>query len=318
MKRSLFKLLCLILALGMVIGCFAGCDSASGGRDKDDEEESEREDIRDSLEKYELNGLTYYLSDDFADDIDYGDDCNSHSSGDGIEIQITGGPMEDMTDDELNTSEDFAQFFMEFLGDMYDESEIGSKHGTYYVIGISEGVANIMGFYVKDGYGWIIYITNEDGEATDDLIDMVTLGQIDKKFDPSRYISDVDSDYEEKMGIANIHHYFTGDEKIWKDISYWYEQVDDQLYLYIEPQVDVEYIFNTYSAYWGDIRIEHLDSGFLLDYSYYGGEESNWERDLYTIHITNDIPSGTYQWVADEYALTGECFGSAVVEFEID
>lgn len=189
MNFSIRKLLCLLLAFCLVLGCFAGCDSFSG---KDREDESEKDpaaEAREDLDAYELNGLTYYLSEDFAEDIDYGDDYNFHSNGDGIDVEVTGGPMEDVTDDEIRTSKDFAQFFMDFIGDMYDESEMDSKHGTYYVVGISEGAANIMGFYVKDGYGWIVYIANEDGEATDELIDMVTLGQIDEDFDAEDYMS---------------------------------------------------------------------------------------------------------------------------------
>lgn len=202
MNFSIRKLLCLLLAFCLVLGCFAGCDNDSGkdrkGNDKDEKDPADE--AREELDAYELNGLTYYLSEDFADDVDSGTDYAYYSNGDGIDIQVTAGSMDDLTDDEIRTSKDFAQFFMDFLGDMYDEAEMDSKHGIYYMVGIYEGVANIMGYYVKDGYGWVIYITNEAGEATDDLIDMVTLGQIDKNFDPSDYISEEDpsEDYYEE------------------------------------------------------------------------------------------------------------------------
>lgn len=201
MKLSIRKLLCLLLALCLVAGCLTGC--AGSSRSSDDEKEEDDDPAakaREDLDSYELNGLTYYLSEDFADDVDYDDDYTCHSDGGDVTIEVSCGPMSDVADEDIKTSKEFAQFFMDMIGDMYDESEMDSKYDITYILGTYEETTTIIGFYVEDDYGWIIMVTAEGDVSTDELIDMVTLGEIDKDFDSSDYITydDPDYDYEEE------------------------------------------------------------------------------------------------------------------------
>ena len=197
MKRSLCKILCLILALGMVIGCFAGCDNASGGRDRDDDEESEKEDIRDSLEKYKVNGLTYYLSDDFGGDDDTSSDTAVHESDDAT-ITVACGPMSDVADDDIATSQEFAEYFQDLTMSLYDHVEVHNANDVSYTVGTYEDSTTLCGFYVQDGYGWLIMAETDNNDLYEDLVQYVTLGQIDKNFDASDYASDDDyEDYED-------------------------------------------------------------------------------------------------------------------------
>lgn len=201
MKRFPCKLLCLILALMMVIGCFAGCDNTSGGRDRgnDDQEETEKEDIRDTLEKYEINGLTYYLSDDFGDDDDSASDSACHESDDAT-ITVACGPMTDISDDDITSSKAFAEYFMELTEDMYDEVKVDSANGVFYTLGTYEETATLIGFYVQDGYGWMLMAETDNEDLVENLTQYVTLGQIDKNFDAGDYISS-DDDYEDYEDI---------------------------------------------------------------------------------------------------------------------
>ena len=210
MKRSLCKLLCLILALGMVIGCFAGCDSASGGRDKDDEEESEQDKLRKDLEEYDLNGLVYYLSDDFDDGEDAGTDTVVHESDDAT-VTVGSGAMSDVATEDIATSKKFAEYYADMMGALVDDAEVESANDVYYVRCDNEGTITLCGFYVQDGYGWLIMAETEDEDLVEDLIQYVTLGQIDEDFDADDYLSapgstDIDTPAPDDYSDIEIDH----------------------------------------------------------------------------------------------------------------
>ena len=54
-RNALARVLSLMLVLCMVIGCFAGCSKDKKSKEKD---------IRDELDDYTLNGLTYYIGEE--------------------------------------------------------------------------------------------------------------------------------------------------------------------------------------------------------------------------------------------------------------
>ena len=123
-----------------------------------------------------------------------------------------------------------------------------------------------------------------------------------------------------KYQVGSIYHSFAGDENIWADISYWWEYIDDKIYVYIEPRVNIGYFVEAYPAMWtGSVFAGKRDGSYPLDYSWYGGEAANWERDLYTIIMDKSMPSGEYVWKVDEYENgSGAFIGSVEVIFVLE
>lgn len=185
-NKTLSRILCLVLALCMVAGCFAGCD---GKKSKDDE----KDDLRDDLKEYSLNGLHYYLSDDFGKDEATEPDTAKHTNDDNVTIEIFCGPMEDVVDglttEEVKSSKEFAKIFEEFMSQICD-TETDSENGVHYVLfEVPDVNISVCGFYVEDDYGWVVTASAEDSDYKDDLIKYATLGEIDKDFDVDDYVS---------------------------------------------------------------------------------------------------------------------------------
>ena len=192
-SKSLARILALALALCMVVGCFAGCSNDKSGK------KSKEDDIRDELDDYTLNGLTYYIGEDFGRNESNLDDTAHHTNDDeDMEINVFCGAIDDvagnLNDAKIRNSKDFAKAFAEFMREEY-KCDVDSANGIYYTIFEipGEGV-QVCGFYVEDDYGWIIMANSEDEDDEEDLINYATLGQIDKDFDSDDYLSDDDDD----------------------------------------------------------------------------------------------------------------------------
>lgn len=189
-RNALARVLSLMLVLCMVIGCFAGCSKDKKSKEKD---------IRDELDDYTLNGLTYYIGEEFGRNESDEENTAFHTNDDeDMSIQVFCGSMdevaENMSVEKIRNSKQFAKEFTKLMDGIYD-CETDSANDVYYALLEipGEGI-QVCGFYVEDDYGWIIIASSENEKDEDDLINYVTLAQIDKDFDADDYISDDDDD----------------------------------------------------------------------------------------------------------------------------
>jgi len=111
---------------------------------------------------------------------------------------------------------------------------------------------------------------------------------------------------------------FYEDQDFWANLVCWTENKDGAAYVYVEPHVDMAHIVAEYGSYYGQVYVGAPDGDYQLAYTYYGGEEANWQQELYTITIDPATPEGDYIWRADIYdSATGKCISTAVVTFYI-
>ncbi len=198
MKKSmLWKLLALVLALVMVLGCFAGCSDSNSDSD-DDEEEEDKEDkldkIREGLEKYTYNGLTFYLPEEFEAEDDTG---NRYSNGE-IQAQVDIAPVE-MLEKDIETADEL----LEYMKEVYDESffdsmESGKKNGVNYLIARGEEETAIMGLYITGKtVAALVFYAEDFGEAEEDMILYATLGKLKDYYKDYEYEEEITPPVEE-------------------------------------------------------------------------------------------------------------------------
>lgn len=140
------------------------------------------EQLRDQLTEFTANGLTIYLSDDF-EEVDSDELTATFESAD-LEVLVAWGPVAEL-DKDISTSREFAKAYEDSMKEEFDDIQRTRKHDIYYTVGTKGNRVTVAGFYVKDGFGWMIKIETKDFESRkDELINYVTLGLVDESFAP--------------------------------------------------------------------------------------------------------------------------------------
>lgn len=151
---------------------FSG-ESTSSSRDKDDEEDNDGP-AHPDWEKYDLDGLTIYLPDDFELEDDFADGLYFESRE--YEITAKKYDLDDIFDDRIETAEAFrSAWFPGVDADGETELKEGTANGVPYVLFIvDEEEYYVYAFYVDGEDGWNLRICGEDVDDTKDMIEYVT------------------------------------------------------------------------------------------------------------------------------------------------
>ena len=200
--KSTLRLLALTLIVVTVLGCFAGCcinipNIGGEGDSSNNSNNAETPSINNSinypaatlpqdtpnlpsnstiLTKHSWDGLDYYLSENYS--TSQSESYVSHAYNN-ISVIVVGGKAPT----GASSSKEFAKLYMKDLSDngytcqLYHNGDISY---TYTIWG--DGTVEARGFYVYNGYGWVIYATTTlsnymDNE--DELVNYVTNGVID-------------------------------------------------------------------------------------------------------------------------------------------
>lgn len=156
------------------------------------------EELRDQLTKFTSNGLNIYLSDDFELADTY--DSAACYESDDLQVTVSWGAVAE----GIDSSREHAKDYEAIMKSEYDSFQRSKKHGIYYTVATSGVDHTVTGFYVKDGYGWTIQIITSDYEAREaELIDYVTLGEVDSSFQPP--VSDVEVVEKKEFSFAGLH-----------------------------------------------------------------------------------------------------------------
>ncbi len=140
------------------------------------------EQLRDQLTEFTANGLKIYLSDDF-EEVD-SDEMSTTFESDDLEVLVFWGPLAEL-DKDIETSREFAKAYEDSMAEEFDDIQRTRKHEIYYTVGTKGNRVTVAGFYVKNGFGWMIEIETKDYESRkDELINYVTLGLVDAGFTP--------------------------------------------------------------------------------------------------------------------------------------
>lgn len=118
-----------------------------------------------------MAGLSYVLTGDVVPG--YTSDEYREYSGDHFEVYIYSGSMGEVSDGEITTSREFAEYYAE----LYDMSanRVKNESGVYYIEVEDEN--SIMGFYTDGETGWII-VCMGDLTYRDTMIFIATSGWI--------------------------------------------------------------------------------------------------------------------------------------------
>lgn len=159
----------------------ATSSSTTAPEDPEPEKEPTAQELRAELKKYSAGGLHLYLSRDF--DKDDEDEDGAYFETRDVDLTVTWGPLED-----VKNSAEFARLYKKSLDGDFESLESDKKFGiTYMVVTYDEDDVAVLGFYVQDDYGWIIEaVTDEYDELGEDLINYVTLAEIDEDFVPPK------------------------------------------------------------------------------------------------------------------------------------
>jgi len=191
------RLLALMLVCGLIMGCFVGCGESESDEDEDQDSKSESsgaEKLRADLVKYKYQGLLVYLGDEMSEL----EDGYSSNEDDTVEVSVgvlSPEDMDAMFDEKITSAKTLAKAFEEMMGELDSEEVLdsGKKNGTYYLYGEAEDEQGVIGFYYKDGYGWLVSVTFTDEELKDTAIKYATICQV--KDLPELEDSDPDDDY---------------------------------------------------------------------------------------------------------------------------
>lgn len=146
--------------------------------DTPDEENLSADELRQKLTKFYAGGLDLYLSSDFEQED--GDNGSTFSTED-LEVQVFWGPMEKGVD----SSREFSKSYEEDMASEFDDIQRLKANGIYYTVATDGDEVTVAGFYVQDGYGWMVQIVTDDFQAREkELINYVTLGQVSEGFVP--------------------------------------------------------------------------------------------------------------------------------------
>ena len=142
------------------------------------EEDLSADELRQKLTCYYAGGLNIYLNGNFdrADGVN-----NAAFLDDDLQVEVFWGPVEKGVD----SSREFAKSYEDEMESEFDELQRLKANGIYYTVGTDGDEVTVVGFYVYNGYGWVVQIITDDYEARgEELINYVTLGQVAEGFEP--------------------------------------------------------------------------------------------------------------------------------------
>lgn len=189
-KKKKGLIIGLILGLvALLIGAAAVCWAMGlfdGSQDTDgDPGPSEGSGLQTKLEEYAFDGLHFYLSDDFQQTAQ-----NSYTDGD-LWVTVDSGPVSER-DPSISSARELAQWHAGQAEDYLENIADGRANGVPYLRAQADGIDQmdeiyfVMGFYVEDGYCWVItVITENEPEDWDALISYATLGEVHEDEIPS-------------------------------------------------------------------------------------------------------------------------------------
>lgn len=156
------------------------------------------DELRDSLKEYYGGGLYFYLGEEFAERDR--DDNGLYYKAKDVKLYVRWGSLKD-----VDSSEEYAkQYKKELNGEFISLSSFEKNDITYMIIDVEDDEVIVVGFYVQDGYGWVIEAyTDEFDELGEDLINYVTLGVIDEEFEAPEFPG-ADAERQE-MGFAGLY-----------------------------------------------------------------------------------------------------------------
>lgn len=174
MKRSVFlRSLCMMLTVAMTLCCFAGCQSSAPVSGNDNGDKLEK--LRDGLEKFQFNGMTIYLSDDFEDA------GHGEYIGDDLTVQVDTVRISSLEDGaQIENEKDLRDYMLETYDEGYgEELESHKKNGVYYLLARDGDKGMALGLYLNGETVGAIMVMSEDFEKfEDEMILYATLGEL--------------------------------------------------------------------------------------------------------------------------------------------
>lgn len=152
-------------------------DSTKPVDPEDPDEKLTAEQLRQTLTEFETYGLYLYLNDGF-EEVERGDDGAVFESAD-LDLLVFWSSVTD------SSALSYAQSYETLQKDNFERIERSLLYGTPYTVAYQGNKVTLTGFYVKGGYGWMVQIVTREFEARkDELINYVTLAQVDPTFEP--------------------------------------------------------------------------------------------------------------------------------------
>lgn len=178
-KNTFFKILALILALGMMMGCLAACSDEGGNNQQNNNNNNNngKDPLRDGLKSYTFDGLTFYLSEDFQKSELSTADAQTFIGNNSAIATIFG----EAAPSGVTTSLEYARHYSNSLDGQGHSITISVENDVYYAVtDFGDGFSEVRGFYVHNGYCWAIYLTVPSSTVPQEYVTYVTLGQIDE------------------------------------------------------------------------------------------------------------------------------------------
>ena len=173
-RKTLLRILAMIMVLVMTLGCLAACGKDNDS--SDEEEEEEKSNNTGKLSSYSWKGLNFQLSDEYE-----------NLTVEGYAFYRTESwslcVSDETTPDGVTDSQSYANHFKTTKGSQFSTISVNSKNGVYYTVGdYTDGTKEARGFYVNGNHCWVMYITCPAENYSDDAISVVIGGTIDKSY----------------------------------------------------------------------------------------------------------------------------------------
>ena len=150
--------------------------------DSEDWDKLTAEQLRQRLTPFTAGGLNIYLGSDFV--AGASDERSAAFQSETLEVTVSWGAISEVGKN-IDSSREFAVAYAEQSQGLFEDIQRTKKYGIYYTVATSGSEVTVSGFYVQDGYGWMVQVTTNDYQNRQaELIRYVTLGLVSKDFQP--------------------------------------------------------------------------------------------------------------------------------------